>query len=153
MTAACSRCAASFLYIAAVSCLLLTPLALGQQKAGQSPQGIQQSTGTITVSVRLQDGSPFDRSLLVNLYTFTGASAGMGGMRGGQAVFANLPLGRYTLEVIAPGYEKLSQPVEITMGGQHEQVFVTLTPEFAPITDSVPSASPILAPNAPDGLT
>lgn len=149
MTAACSRCAASFLCVAAVWCFLSAPPALGQL----SQQSMQQSRGTITVSVRLPDGSPVDRSLMVNLYTFTGASAGMGSMRSGQAEFVNLPLGGYTLEVIAPGYQKLTQPVEVTTGGQREQVFVTLTPESAPNADSAPPEPAILAPNAQKELS
>jgi thioredoxin-like negative regulator of GroEL len=147
MKTAGSRFAASFLPALVASFFLCAPLTLGQQKS-QGQQNMQQFAGSLTVSVRLPDGSPFDRSVLVNLYSFTGGSAGIGSMRAGQAEFGTLPIGRYTLEVIAPGYEKLTQPVEVSFGGQHEQVYITLTPESPAGADSAPGGAPILAPNA-----
>jgi thioredoxin-like negative regulator of GroEL len=152
MNAACSRLEASFFPVLAFSFFLFTPLTWGQQKS-QGQQSMQQSTGNLTVRVQLPDGSPFDRSLVVNLYAFTGGSAGIGSMRGGQAEFGNLPVGRYTLEVIAPGYQKLTQQVEVLFGGQREQVFVALTPEPASGLDSAPAGAPVLAPNAQKELS
>jgi hypothetical protein len=147
MNAACG-----FLPVLALSFFLSTPLTWGQQKS-QGQQSMQQSTGSLTVQVQLQDGSPFDRSVVVNLYAFTGGSAGTGSMRSGQAEFGNVPVGRYTLEVIAPGYQKLTQQVEVLFGGQHEQLYVTLTPEPAAGLDSAPKGAPVLAPNAQKELS
>jgi tetratricopeptide (TPR) repeat protein len=152
MVAAGSRFAASFLPAVVASFFLCAPPTLGQQK-GQGQQNMQQSAGSLTVRVRLPDGSPFDRSAVVNLYAFTGGSAGIGSNRSGETEFGNVPVGRYTLEVIAPGYQKLTQQVEVSFGGQHEQVYVTLTPEPAAGADSVQTGSPILAPNAQKELS
>jgi tetratricopeptide (TPR) repeat protein len=109
---------------------------------------MQQSAASLTVNVRLPDGSPIDHSVVVNLYSFTGGFAGIASMRAGQAEFGTLPVGRYTVEVIAPGYQKLTQQVEVSFGGQHELVYVTLVPESPRETDSGPGGAPILAPRA-----
>jgi tetratricopeptide (TPR) repeat protein len=55
--------------------------------------------------------------------------------------------------VIAAGYQKLTQTVEISFGGQHEQVYVTLTAEPAPGANLAPTGPPILAPNAQKELS
>jgi Tetratricopeptide repeat len=152
MTAACSRSAASFVLVLFASLVLCAPHTFGQQK-GQGQQNMQSSAGSLTVRVRKPDGSSFDNSMLVNLYAFTGESAGIGSNRSGQTEFGTVPVGRYTLEVIASGYQKLTQPVEISFAGQHEQVYVTLTAESAPSADSAPAGPPILAPNAQKELS
>jgi len=107
MTAACWRCAKNFLPVLAASVFLSAAPAWSQQKS-QGQQGMQVSTGTLTVRVRKPDGSFFDNSVIVNLYAFTGGSAGIGSNRSGQTEFSNVPVGRYTVEVIAAGYQKLT---------------------------------------------
>ncbi len=152
MTAACRRCATSFLPVIATAVFLCTVPAWGQQK-GQGQQIMQLSNGSLTVRVRKPDGSFMDANVIVNLYAFTGGSAGIGSNRSGQVEFSSVPVGSYTLEVIAAGYQKLTQSVEISIGGQHEQVYVTLTPEPAPGGNSAPAGPPILAPNAQKELS
>jgi tetratricopeptide (TPR) repeat protein len=152
MTAARKRCAKSFLPVLAASLFFYAAPARAQQK-GQGQQPMQQSTGTLTVSVRSPDGAPLEGNAVVNLYAFTGGSAGIGSNRSGQTEFDNVPIGRYTLEVIAPGYQKLTQPVELSIGGQREQVYVTLVPEPTPGANSAPTGPPILAPNAQKELS
>jgi tetratricopeptide (TPR) repeat protein len=61
--------------------------------------------------------------------------------------FSGLPTGRYTIEIVAPGFEKLIQAVDLQIPGQHEQLSVTLTPESGTPAAS-PSAPPVLAPSA-----
>jgi tetratricopeptide (TPR) repeat protein len=155
MIAACNRFAASFLPVA-VSFFLCTPLASAQLK-GQSqqgmPQGLPQSNSSLSVNVRLPDGSTLDRGVVINLYSFTGGFTGMGSNRGGHTEFSNIPVGRYTLEVVAAGYQKLTQSVDISIAGEHEQVDVTLTPESSAGTPSSPADAPILAPNAQKELS
>jgi tetratricopeptide (TPR) repeat protein len=148
MTAARGRFTASLLPLAGVLCFLYAPPILGQQRGVSSQPNLQPTSATVSVSVRAQDGSPFDRSVLVNLYSFSGAAVGIGKTGAGQTEFGNLAVGRYTLEVIAPGYQKLTQSVEVSFGGQHEVVYVTLTPESDPRVDSSAPGAPILAPNA-----
>src|ERR1700730_2717481 len=127
LNAACSRFTASCWLILAAAFFLCAPVAWGQQK-NQAQPNMQQSAASLTVNVRLPDGSPIDHSVVVNLYSFTGGFAGIAWMRAGQAEFGTLPVGRYTVEVIAPGYQKLTQQVEVSFGGQHELVYVTLVP-------------------------
>jgi tetratricopeptide (TPR) repeat protein len=154
MASAWSRIAASFAYISVLSCLLCAPLVLGEQHGGgQMQQSPLQSNGTLLVGVRLPDGAPLDSGLIVNLYTFEGTSAGIASMRAGQAEFDNLSIGRYTVEVVAPGYQKSQETVEISLAGQRAQVFITLTPESPAGTASAPPSPPILAPNAQKELS
>jgi hypothetical protein len=152
MTAACRRCATSFLPVLVASVFLYAAPAWAQQK-GQGQQIMQLGNGSLTVRVRKPDGAFFDTSVIVNLYAFTGGSAGIGSNRSGQTEFSSVAVGRYTLEVIAAGYQKLTQTVEISFGGQHEQVYVTLTPETAPGANLAPAGPPILAPNAQKELS
>jgi Carboxypeptidase regulatory-like domain len=91
--------------------------------------------------------------VVVNLYAFTGAFAGTASNRGGHAEFSNIPVGRYTLEVIAAGYQKLTQSLDVSMAGQHEQVDVTLTPEASTGAPSPSTDGPVLAPNAQKELS
>jgi tetratricopeptide (TPR) repeat protein len=141
---------AGFLLIPSVFSLLFAPPLKGQQRTtAPSVTNMTQTTGTVVVSVRSPDGSPFDRGVIVNLNAFAGGTIGIGSpSSAGQSEFSNLSPGRYTVEVVSPGYQKLTQPVELTFGGQREMVYVTLTPEPDPnITTGAPGA-PILAPNA-----
>jgi hypothetical protein len=151
MTAAHRLFAAVFSLIPAVFCVVSAPRTMGQHRAAPPPSApnMMQKNGTLVISVRSPDGSPFDVGVLVNLYSFSGPNVGMGRpSAAGQSEFSNLSPGRYTLEVVAPGYQKLTQPVEITFGGQREMVFVTLTPESDPNIRTGAPGPPILAPNA-----
>jgi hypothetical protein len=96
----------------------------------------------------MPDGSPLDTPAVVNLYTFSGAPAGIGVFRSGTAEFTNLAPASYKLEIVAAGYQHLTENVEIYTSGEHQQISVFLTPEStAPAASSAPG-SPILAPNA-----
>jgi tetratricopeptide (TPR) repeat protein len=137
-----------FLSFLVVSSLFLSPSAKGQQPTVQGPQMVEQKRSSLTVDVRQPDGAPLDMNAVINLYDFRGISAGIGALRAGRAEFKNLVLGRYTVEVIVPGYQKLTEPVEIAIPGQNEVVFVTLTPESATSASAAPPGQPVLAPNA-----
>jgi hypothetical protein len=120
MAAARTRFAVSFLPIAASLFLFSRPL-WGQQT-------FDDKTGTVTVNLRLPDGTSYERSAVVNLCTFTGSPLGVGTMRDGQVLFTSMPPGRYTVEVLAPGYQRASEPAEIHLAGERIQVYV-MTPE------------------------
>jgi tetratricopeptide (TPR) repeat protein len=107
---------------------------------------------TLVVTVRLPDGSPFDMPAVVNLYAFTGGLAGLGTYRTGTAEFDHLAPGSYTLEVIAAGYEKLTEPVQIMTAGERQQVQVTLVAESSD-APSAPPGPPVLAPTAEKELS
>jgi len=119
--------------------------------AGRAQQpGQMQNTdrpATLFVSVRLPDGSPYDLPAVVNLYSYSGSPVGIGTFRAGTAEFDRVMPGTYTIEVVAAGYQKVTEPVEIVSGGARQQVQVTLVPERSNV-DAVASGPPILAPSA-----
>jgi len=134
------------LFLLAAAGLMCNPLAFSQQ-ANQHAQS-QERPSSLVVSVRMPDGSPLDTPAVVNLYTFSGAPAGIGVFRSGTAEFTNLAPASYKLEIVAAGYQHLTENVEIYTSGEHQQISVFLTPEStAPAASSAPG-SPILAPNA-----
>jgi tetratricopeptide (TPR) repeat protein len=108
---------------------------------------------TLVVSVRMPDGSPLDTPAIVNLYTFSGAPAGIGAFRSGTAEFTNLAPASYTLDIIAAGYIRLTQNVQIMASGERQQISVSLSPESAISSASPPPGSPSLAPNAEKEVT
>jgi tetratricopeptide (TPR) repeat protein len=105
---------------------------------------------TLTVSIHSADGSPYDMQATVNLYYFASGSALYTATpRGGKATFQNLAPARYSVEVVAPGYQTATQAVDLQLGGESEQVSIDLTPQSAASTGpSSTSAVPVLAPNA-----
>jgi tetratricopeptide (TPR) repeat protein len=96
----------------------------------------------------MPDGSPLDTPAVVNLYTFAGTPAGIGVFRSGTAEFTNIAPASYTLDIIAAGYVRLTQNVQIFTSGEREQISVSLTPEPASSSASAAPGVPILAPNA-----
>jgi tetratricopeptide (TPR) repeat protein len=108
---------------------------------------------TVTVSVRAADGSPSDIQATVNLYYFASGSAlYTASARAGQITFTNLSPARYTIEVVAPGYQTVTQPLDLQVGGESAQVIIDLTPQSDAHASSS-SAVPVLAPNAQKELT
>ena len=144
MPASMRRFIRCFLFFAAAA-LLYVPLASPQ--AGPTPQ-IQERPSTLVVSVRMPDGSPLDTPALVNLYTFSGTPAGIGVFRSGTAEFTNLAPASYTLDIIAAGYLRQTENVQILTAGERQQVTIALTPESAVTPSLASSPSPILAPKA-----
>jgi tetratricopeptide (TPR) repeat protein len=125
--------------ILAALCLLNAPVARCQAR---------EKTGGIVVRVELPDRSPIAEGASVNLYNFSGAPVGTTTTVGGRAGFENLPKASYSLEVIAPGYERFTQSVEISTNGDQQFVYATLTPLAGFKANSAPAGPPILAPNA-----
>jgi tetratricopeptide (TPR) repeat protein len=118
------------------------------QRAGQQqqPQDLDRPS-TVFVNVRLPDGSPYDLPAIVNLYNFSGSPVGIGAFRAGIAEFDRVMPGNYTIEVVAAGYQKLTEPVEVVSGGTRQQVEVTLVAEVSNTNVARPGP-PILAPSA-----
>jgi tetratricopeptide (TPR) repeat protein len=138
-----------YLVLLAASNTWFAPVASSQQpNQMQSPE----RPASLVVSVRMPDGSPLDTPAVVNLNTFSGTSAGIGVFRSGTAEFTNLAPASYTLEIIAAGYQRVSESVQILNWGARTQLSITLVPE--PTSDaSPPPGSPILAPNAEKEVT
>jgi tetratricopeptide (TPR) repeat protein len=139
-----SRFALRGLFLA-VGGFLYTALAFPQ--TSPRPQ-LPERPSILVVSVRIPDGSPLDSPAVVNLYTISGAAAAIGVFRSGTAEFANLGPASYTLEIVAVGYQRFTQNVEISTSGERQQLSVTLTPETAGSGVSPALGPPILAPNA-----
>jgi len=131
--------------------LRLLFLAAGVLSASPQADSQEQNTersSTLVVSVRMPDGSPLDTPAMVNLYTFGGTPAGIGVFWSGTAEFTNLAPSSYTLDVIAAGYKRLTETVQILSDGERQQVSISLTAEPAAPAASLPPGEPILAPNA-----
>ena len=135
------KCIAPFLL---GMCLIAVSVGRAQQP-GQMQNPDRPST--LFVSVRQPDGSPYDLPAVVNLYSYSGSPVGIGTFRAGTAEFDRVMPGTYTIEVVAAGYQKVTEPVEIVSGGARQQVQVTLVPERSNV-DAVASGPPILAPSA-----
>jgi tetratricopeptide (TPR) repeat protein len=144
------RCTLRLLLLAA-SGVLFVPLACSHQ-ANQQMQGPERPA-SLVVSVRMPDGSPLDTPAVVNLNTFSGTSAGIGVFRSGIAEFTNLSPASYTLEIIAAGFQRVDENVQILNWGARQQLTISLTPESAPSSVSLPPGLPILAPNAEKEVT
>jgi tetratricopeptide (TPR) repeat protein len=139
----------SFLRLLLVTCAALSclPVASGEQANQQMQMQSPERPSTLVVSVRKPDGSPMDTPAVVNLNTFSGGSAGLGVFRAGIAEFTNLTPASYTLEIIAAGYERVTQDVQIFTWGERQQISISLVPEGNRSVSSTPG-SPILAPKA-----
>ena len=139
------------LLLLATAGVLFVPLASSHQ-TNQQMQGPERPA-SLVVSVRMPDGSPLDTPAVINLNTFSGTSAGIGVFRSGIAEFTNLSPASYTLEIIAAGYRRVNENVQILNWGARQQLTISLTPESAPSSASLPPGSPILAPNAEKEVT
>jgi tetratricopeptide (TPR) repeat protein len=118
-------------------------------QASQASQPMQgpSALSSLVVRVRMADGSPLDSPAVVNLYNLSGTPAGSGGFRSGIAEFTNLSPSTYTLDIIAPGYKRVTENIQIMTPGEHQELFISLMPDSG-TAPSVPPGEPILAPNA-----
>jgi Flp pilus assembly protein TadD len=129
--------------------VLISPAAFGQGgRAGQQPNTATPASGAVTIRVVLPDKSSYDNAV-VNLKTTNSGLIGTQTTVGqGQANFAGLPMGRYTVEVIAPGFETSNETAELLTAG--DQQFITIVLKPLPGTDLslARSGPPVLAPGA-----
>jgi hypothetical protein len=115
-----------------------------QQGATPAP-GVR---GTVDVRLKLDGGEKFSGVATTRLLSVEGAEvADPKEDTGGRADFADLAVGKYSVEVNAPGFVTISHAVEISAGQPAATVFLTMTPEPSQATAvSVSSAVAILAP-------
>jgi tetratricopeptide (TPR) repeat protein len=142
------RLTGGLLYTLLAIFLFLCPPTHAQTPIRQGRQIPEQQPSNLTVEVRTPSGTPLDLGGIINLYRFGGMSAGFGELKAGRAEFHNLTVGQYTVEVIAPGYAKLTETVSIQAPGQDERVLVTLSPESTAGINNAPPEAPVLAPKA-----
>jgi tetratricopeptide (TPR) repeat protein len=134
--------------ISLLACLLATPATFGQAggRLGQSQGQPTLVQGGVIVRVQLPDKSPYDNAV-VNLKTLNGGVIGTQTTVGqGQVNFSDLPMGRYTVEVIAPGFEAVRETAEVLTAG--DQAYITIVLKPLPGTDIslARSGPPVLAP-------
>ena len=127
--------------------VLTSPAAFAQvNRTIQQPNQPGVASGAVTVRVQLPDKTPFDNAV-INLSSLNGGMMGtQTTLAQGQANFQGLPTGRYTIEVIAPGFETITESAQILTSG--DQQFITIVLKPLPGTDIslVRSGPPVLAP-------
>ena len=141
-------------------CLLL-PSAIRAQAPPVSPSGGRPAPGSssagtellptsrLIVYVRDPDGSPVSRMALVTVTRITNQYWQQMTAQAGQASFDNVMSGRYVVQVIAPGYEKAVEEVEVSGNGGMEMVDISMKLESPNGgTSSAATGPPVLAPKA-----
>jgi tetratricopeptide (TPR) repeat protein len=132
-----------------LACFLLSTAAFGQA-GGRLSQQPQESglPGGITIRVQLPDKTPYDNAV-INLTAFNGSLLGTQTTIGqGQASFQNLNKATYNVEVIAPGFETITESVEILSNGDQQYVTIVLKPLPGTDLSLARSGPPVLAPGA-----
>jgi Flp pilus assembly protein TadD len=103
----------------------------------------------LVVYVRDTAGAVVDTLALVTLTRTATQAWQQMTAQGGQATFDRVFSGRYTLQVVAGGYDRSVTELEIVGGGGGESAYVSLRPESA-LNTATPAAPsrPLLAPKA-----
>jgi Flp pilus assembly protein TadD len=127
--------------------VLILPAAFAQaSRSIQQPGQPSAAPGGIIVRVQLPDKTPFDNAV-VNLSNFSGGMLGTQTTIGqGQANFQGLPLGRYTIEALAPGFDTITEQAEILTNGDQEFITIVLKPRPGTDLSLVRSGPPVFAP-------
>src|SRR5437660_352169 len=133
-------------------CLLLPTLGLAQappaKPTGRPPVQSEIIHSRLLVYVRELNGETINSLPLVTVTRMANEYWQQTTAQGGQASFDNISSGRYTVQVVAAGYEKAIEEVEI-VGGGGQSVIVSLRPESSGggATPVLPGP-PLLAPKA-----
>lgn len=135
-------------------CLLLPASGLAQAppvdpSGGKPIGGAAAHPVQLVVCVRDVNGGPISQLALVSVTRMTNQAWQQMMAQASQASFDNVASGRYTVQVIAAGYKKAVEDVEVIGSGGREIVFVTLQPE-SPSGGAAPvvPGPPVLAPKA-----
>ena len=135
-------------------CLLLPASGLAQappvQPSAGRPIG-SAATHPVHLIVHVLDvnGRPISQLALVSVTRITDQYWQQMLAQAGQASFENVAAGRYIVQVVAAGYEKAVEDVEVTGSEGRETVFVTLQPESpSGGAATVVPGPPVLAPKA-----
>jgi len=138
------------------SCLLLSDSGFGQAPPANSGRPKGNAAGLpeviptrVVVYVRDVNGAPISELALVTVTRMANEYWQQLVAQGGQASFDNVKPGRYSVQVVAPGYDKAVEDVEVIGSGGGENVYVVLRPESSG-TEAAPvvPGPPLLAPKA-----
>jgi tetratricopeptide (TPR) repeat protein len=116
----------------------------GQTGLGQLPSV---GSANLKVFVKGADGAPVDQLALVMLTTGEGQNLQQATARGGYAEFTGVIAGSYNVEVVAPGYDRAVERLDLNGPGERV-VAVTLKPASDGRQSTAPAGPPILAPKA-----
>jgi thioredoxin-like negative regulator of GroEL len=132
-----------------VGCLLLPAAGMSQRPQVNTTGSSSLSAPHLVVYVRDASGGPISPMALVKVTRAATQYMQQVTIQGGQATFDNMMSGKYTLEVIAAGYEKSVEDINVIGAGGGENVYVTLKPESGG-GGAAPAAvgPPVLAPKA-----
>ena len=135
--------------VISVGCLLLPAPSRGQRPQVNTTGSSSLSAPHLVVYIRDARGGPIAPMALITVTRAATQYMQQVTVQGGQATFDNMLSGIYTVEVIAAGYEKSSEEINVIGGGGGENVYVTLKPESAGGgATPVASGPPLLAPKA-----
>src|SRR6266478_2351142 len=139
-------------------CLLLPASGLAQRPP-VDPSGGRPTSGAaagtiiptshLDVYVRDVDGGPISQMALVTVTKMSNQYWRQITAQAGRASFDNVASGRYTVQVVAPGYVKAVEDVDVIGSGGSELIYVTMKPE-SPGGEPTPvvAGPPVLAPKA-----
>jgi tetratricopeptide (TPR) repeat protein len=128
-----SRMAAPAIGLWVALALLAIPMPGQQRPAPTGPPNIPQLTYTgsdVAVSVRDEHGSPLSVPAVVRMYSLdmtynvTTSTAGSSTAR-----FPNVPVGDYEVEVMCPGYRKVTEHYSLMMSHASAPIYVYLVPD------------------------
>jgi tetratricopeptide (TPR) repeat protein len=132
-------------------CLLLPALGLAQappaKPTARSPVQSEIIHSRLLVYVRELNGETINSLALVTVTRMANQYWQQTTAQGGQASFDNISSGRYSVQVVAAGYEKAIEEVEI-VGGGGQSVIVSLRPASSGGATAVSPGPPLLAPKA-----
>src|SRR5215470_129279 len=103
-------------------------------------------TGTLVVSVRGPHGTLLPSMATVNVYTPRHQLVGAATVSEGSVRFPDLLLGPYTVEAVCPGYETVSEEIELLVKHDQKRVSLSLRPLSSISVTRVAAAPPLLAP-------
>jgi len=116
-----------------VSFLLFSGVALAQQISEENlPGGAPAPAGeaSLQISLRLEDHSPFSGQATLRVISAQGADmTGVATDTEGEAIYSNLPPGKYTVEANAPGFLPIQQTIEIEPGKRTQTLFLIMKPD------------------------
>jgi tetratricopeptide (TPR) repeat protein len=101
----------------------------------------------LKVFVQGADGAPVDQLALVILTTGEGQNLQQATAHGGYAEFTGVAAGSYNVEVVAPGYDRAVERLDLNGAGERV-VTVALKPASDGRQAAAPAGPPILAPKA-----
>jgi tetratricopeptide (TPR) repeat protein len=116
----------------------------GQTGIGQLPSV---GSANLKVFVKGADGAPVDQLALVILTTEEGQNLQQATAHGGYAEFTGVVAGSYNVEVVAPGYDRAVERLDLNGPGERVAA-VTLKPTSDGRQATAPAGPPILAPKA-----